>query len=87
MKKILYPCLLLLMACNTPKQKGLVYFNDFESIKGWAPINLSKKIAHSGIFSNKLDSGHVYGATFKELFREISDDKLVKVKVSFWAYI
>jgi hypothetical protein len=87
MKKIIYPCLILLFACNTPRQKGLVYYNDFESIKGWAPLALSKKTAHSGIYSNKLDTAHAFGVTFKQLFRELSDDKLVKVKVSFWTYM
>ncbi len=87
MRKIACFCLILLCACNVPKQKGLVYYNDLESIKGWTPINLSKKYAHSGIYSNKFDSVHVFGLTFSQLFREISDDKVIKVKLSFWAYL
>lgn len=87
MKKIIFSCLILLCACNMPKQRGLVYFNDLESIKGWTQVNLSKKYAHSGIYSNKLDSEHDFGLTFKQLFKEISEDKIIGVKVRFWAYI
>jgi hypothetical protein len=87
MKKIIFLCLVALTACNTPKQKGLVYFNDFDAIKGWAPVNLSKKVVHSGLYSNKIDSSYVYGMTFKQLFREVSDDKIIKVKASFWTYL
>jgi hypothetical protein len=87
MKKLIYGCLILLSACSVPKQKGLVYFNDMEGAKGWVPINLSKRYAHSGIYSNKFDSAHAFGITFRQLFREISDDKIIKVKLSFWAYM
>lgn len=76
-----------LAACSEQKQKDMVYFNDFESIKGWAPFNLNNKIVHSGNFSNKLDTAHIYGATFKLPFKEIADHKIVKVKVSFWAFM
>lgn len=87
MKKLLFGCVVLLMACNAPKQKGLVYYNDMEDAKGWLPIQLSKKYAHSGMYSDKFDSTHAFGITFRQLFREISDDKVIKVKVSFWAYM
>ena len=87
MKKIICLCLVVICACNAPKQKGLVYFNDFDAIKGWTTVYLSKKIVHSGLYSNKLDSSHIYGMTFKQLFKEISDDKIIKVKASFWVYV
>jgi hypothetical protein len=87
MKKLLFITLVLLTACNSQKQKGLVYYNDYESIKGWVPATLSKKIAHSGIYSNQLDSTHIYGAGFRQVFKEISENKVVKVKVDFWTYI
>jgi hypothetical protein len=88
MRKITCICLIVLLAsCSVQKQKGLVYFNDFESVKGWAPIWLTKKIAHSGLFSNQVDSTHIYGASFKQLFREISDNKIVKIKASLWLYL
>jgi len=87
MKKLLFATLVLLTACNSQRQKGLVYYNDYESIKGWAPVTLSKKTAHSGIYSNQLDSIHVYGAGFKQVFKDISENKVVKVKVNFWTYI
>ena len=79
--------MVLLCGCGMPKQKGLVYVNDLESIKGWTQLNLTKKIAHSGLYSNKFDSSHVYGLTFNQLFRELSDDKITKAKVSFWIYM
>lgn len=68
----------------TPKQNGLVYFNDFESIKGWAPAYLNKQPHYSGEYSNKLDSVSIYGATFKLRFKDISDLPVKKVKISFW---
>jgi len=87
MKKIIYAFLFFSVACTPPKQKGLIFFNDFESIKGWASVCLSKKVVHSGIYSNQLDSTHVYGESFKAVFKEISEDKVVKVKVSFWTFM
>jgi hypothetical protein len=85
MKKIIYPLLMILAACTQTKQTGLVYYNDFESIKGWTAGNLSSKYAHSGIFSNELDSIHMYGITFIQPFHEISTEKVGRVKVSMWA--
>jgi hypothetical protein len=88
MKKIICASLILFCACNHPtQQKGLVYYNDFESTKGWIDLNLSKKVSHSGMYSNKFDSTHSFGITFKQLFKQISDDKIVKVKISFWAFL
>ncbi|MGP8217539.1 MAG: hypothetical protein ACLQQ4_18365 [Bacteroidia bacterium] len=87
MKKIICACVILLCACNPQKQKGLVYFNDFESIKGWAPVNLSKKYFHSGMYSNKIDSVNTFGLTFRQSFWQISEDKIARVKVSFWTYL
>jgi hypothetical protein len=86
-KTICLSLIILLAACNHPRQKGLVYYNDFESIKGWTYVNLSREKAHSGIYSNKLDSSSVYGETFRQHFFEISDAKVVKVKLSLWAYL
>ena len=89
MKKKLYPLLFaaLLIGCSKPTQKGLVYFNDFESIKGWTDILLEKKPVHSGIYSNRLDSVHVYGENLKLTFREIAPAILKKVKISVWVFI
>ena len=88
MKRIIYPCLMLLMACtHSEVQSGLVYYNDFESVKGWTDINLDNKHAHSGVFSNKLDSIHIFGLTFKQLFKEISTEKIGRVKISMWAFM
>lgn len=89
MKKIL--CTLLVasafIGCSKHKQKGLVYFNDFESIKGWTDILLDKKPVHSGIYSNRLDTGHVYSENLKLYFKEISDHMVHKVKISVWVFI
>ncbi|HXP49946.1 MAG TPA: hypothetical protein VN922_08335 [Bacteroidia bacterium] len=88
MKKIICASLVLLCACNhATQQKGLVYYNDFESTKGWIDLNLSKKVSHSGMYSNKFDSTHTFGITFKQLFKQISDDKIVKVKISYWVFL
>ncbi len=77
---------ILLLACFgcAPKQKGLVYFNDFESLKGWGPAYLNKQPHHSGEYSNKLDSNSIYGVTFKLRFKDISELPVKKVKISFW---
>ncbi|HWY38837.1 MAG TPA: hypothetical protein VNY73_09780 [Bacteroidia bacterium] len=88
MKKVL--CLLFianLIGCSGNKQKGLVYYNDLEGIKGWTDILLEKKPVHSGIYSNRLDSVHVYGENFKLSFKEISEHILKKVKISAWVFI
>ena len=89
MKKIISLCLLLSFAgCkNSGKQKGLMYYNDFESIKGWADVLLEKKPVHSGIYSNRLDTVNRYGETLKLTFKEISEKLIKKVKVSYWVYL
>ncbi|HTA27604.1 MAG TPA: hypothetical protein VK809_07445 [Bacteroidia bacterium] len=90
MKKIhtgLYLVLLMIVGCAGPKQDGLVYFNDFESVKGWAPIYLSRWPVHSGRLSNKLDSNHAYGLSFWLPFSQVSPKKLKAVKISAWVYL
>jgi hypothetical protein len=81
--------LILLGSCHSgTKQKGLVYYNDFEEIKGWAPgYNLTKAPVHSGIFACKLDTAHVYGPTLRLRFDEISPLPIVKLKYSMWCYL
>jgi hypothetical protein len=79
----------LLTDCNRGlKQKGLVYTNDFENMKGWAPqINLTKYPAHEGVFAGKLDTAHLYGPTLKLRFEDISPLPVRKLKYSMWIYI
>ena len=73
--------LLFAVSCK-PKQHGLVYYNDFESIKGWSPAYLNKSNHVSGEYSNKLDTSNVYGVTFKIKFKEVTDLKIKKLKIS-----
>jgi len=84
-------CFLILFALSgcfrNNKQKGLVYYTDFEGVKGWTQTLFSKNPVHSGVYSNRLDSTHHFGLTLKLLFREISDKPVKKVKISFWAYL
>jgi hypothetical protein len=94
MRTIIYllPFLLIISACSrtTAKQKRLVYYNDFENIKGWTnpPLVLKKHIAHSGVYSNKLDTGvAMYGGTFRLKFKDIIATKIKKVKLSFWVLL
>ena len=85
-----YLLVILMLGCKQPeqpKQQGLIYLNDFETIKGWDPVNLSKWPVHSGMFSNKLDSIHPYGLGFALPFKEISPRKLKTVKVTEWVYL
>jgi hypothetical protein len=79
----------LLSDCNKGlKQKGLVYANDFENMKGWAPMmNLTKYPAHEGVFASKLDSAHLFGPTLKLRFEDISPLPIRKLKFSMWIYL
>jgi hypothetical protein len=81
--------LLLLSSCGSgSKQKGLVYFNDFESSKGWVPgLNLTKYPVHSGIYSYKMDTAHTYGPTLRLKFEDISPLPIRKLKYSMWCYL
>ena len=90
MKKNLYLLLavtLLLASCSHPKQRGLTFVNDFESVKGWSDVLLATGPVHSGKFSNRLDSLHPYGLTFSLPFKNITPLHLRKVKVSMWVYL
>ncbi len=81
---------LLYAGCRSSKGKqgGLIYFNDFEEIKGWVKdLNLAKMPAHSGVFSNKLDTAHQYGQTLRLRLREVDPSPLRKVKGTFWCYV
>ena len=78
--------LLFIVSCSAPKQQGLVYVNDCESIKGWQDIQLTRWPVHSGWLSNKLDSIHLYGIQFRLAFKDISPKRLQKVKISLWVY-
>ena len=79
--------MIVLASCTQIRQRGLVYYNDFESIKGWTAVNLSSTFSHSGTFSNKLDSTHMYSLAFTQSFNEISTEKVGRVKVSMWAFM
>ncbi len=88
-KSYVWILVLLVIGCQAPKepkQAGLVYLNDFEAIKGWVPVNLTRWPVHSGLFSNKLDSAHQYSLGFGVPFKEVSPRKLKTVKVSEWVY-
>ena len=87
MKRIIYPCLILLVACSQPKQGGLIYYNDCESIKGWTTVTLSKEHAHSGVYSNKVDTIHPYGLVLRQTFKDISPEKISVINASMWVYI
>ena len=67
-------------------QRGMIYFNDFETIKGWNDNYLSKRPTHSGLYSNCLDSTHSYGSTCRIPFREVWSKPIKKIKINFWAY-
>ena len=70
------------------KQKGLVYFNDFESVKGWVPgVSVSKYPVHSGTYSYKMDTAHPYGPTLRLKFDDISPLPVRKLKFSMWCFL
>src|SRR5690242_20001520 len=77
----------LLYGCKSDKQKGLTYFNDFESIKGWTNVLLAANPVHSGKYSNKLDSNNLYGLTLSLPFRQITPLHIRKAKVTVWVYL
>ncbi len=79
-----------LSACQNKqnKQHGLMYYNDFESVKGWVKdIYLVKQPVHSGNLSERLDSGNIYGQTLKLKLKEVDPSPLRKVKYKLWCYI
>jgi hypothetical protein len=85
-----YLLIFLTVGCEKPKepkQMGLLYLNDFESIKGWAPVNLTMWPVHSGLYSNKLDELHEYSLGFASPIKDISPRRLKTVKVSEWVYL
>jgi len=81
--------LLVCASCNhSSKQKGLVYFNDFESCKGWTPgINLCKFPVYSGVFAYRMDSVHTFGPTLRLKFDDISPLPIRKVKYSMQVFL
>jgi hypothetical protein len=87
MKGFIYLGLILVVGCSQPKQGGLVYYNDCETLKGWNTANISNEQAHSGTYSNKLDSIHEYGLTLRQSFAEIANEKIKTIKVSVWVFI
>jgi hypothetical protein len=78
--------ILLCFACSS-KQNGLVYFNNFDNIKGWEPALLKREPRASGQFSNKLDSTSKYSLTFKLPFIKLSEWKIKKVKVGLSVFM
>lgn len=88
MKAFLTFCIMLIFfSCNNNKQQGLVYFNNFESIKGWSKLQLEKTTVHSGVYANQLDVENPYGETFELPFKEIAEQQLKKVRVKFWTLL
>ena len=89
-KWVLIGTVIIVAGCssNNIKQSGLVYFNDFESIKGWGGdmSRLTDYKAHSGHYSSFVDSINPYSYTFKLLFKDISPDKIKGVNYSVWCY-
>lgn len=84
-------CLLFLVllcaGCIFNQTTGLIYEYDFENLRNTNPLFLSKAQAHSGIYSNKLDTSFIFGKTFALKFKYISKEKVRKVKISFWVYL
>ena len=85
----LISALILNQGCK-PKlqQKGLVYVNDFENMKGWSPkINLTKFPVFEGTYAGKVDTAHAFGPTLQIRFDEISPLPVRKLKYSMWIYL
>ena len=72
-----------------PKQEGLRFFNDFESLKGWAKaptmITLAKGTAYSGNYALRMDTMAAYSQAFQLKFKDISNKPIKKVKFSVYA--
>jgi hypothetical protein len=69
-------------------QKGLVYANDFEDVKGWIHgLGLCTYPVHSGSWACRMDTLHPYGPTVHLRFDEISTQPLKKVSYSIWCFL
>jgi len=86
---LIYSTFLALCSCHSKEtQNGKVYFNNFESVKGWDPaMNLCTYPVHSGGFSIRMDSIHTFGPTLRLKFEDISPTPVRKVKYSIWCYL
>jgi hypothetical protein len=96
MKKNLHYALLLVImvviaACseNKPAEREpgtMLVANDMENMSWINLQTLSKKMAHSGRFSSKLDSLTEYSFGYSNTFSNLSDTLPFSVDVSVWIY-
>lgn len=73
-----------LFGCSeAPKQQGLYFYNDMETIKGWANVwGLTDQNKNSGEYALKLDTVQPYSYGFKIKIKDISKKPVRKVKYS-----
>jgi hypothetical protein len=97
MKKNLHYVLLIMVmvvfaACSGNKQNGegepgsILISSDLEH-QGWMNQNtLTKEVAHSGMFSGRLDSLNQFSYGFSNSFNNLSDTLPTSVDVSVWIF-
>jgi len=78
----------ILVACNNKsKNNGTTFTNDLDNVKMWNnPVNLVKGIAHSGVYSCKLDTSNIFSYGFNSILGDVLTKLPKKVNVSIWAY-
>ena len=87
----------ILFSCNEREKKVTRYTNDLEKVnefsnavgdaKLWgSPESVVKDVAHSGVYSSKLDSSNIFGFGFKSVFENILKSSPEKVNVKVWVY-
>lgn len=89
MKNILFfGGLFLLLGCsNEELSKNDSYVNNMECIDCWRNSNtLTKEIAHSGLYSSKLDSASEYSVTFEIPVKNMNAKSLKKAIIKLWVY-
>jgi hypothetical protein len=96
MKKNLHYALLLVVmvvfaACSGNKSAerepgSILVKSDLENLAWINQNTLSKDVAHSGMFSSKLDSLTEFSYGYSSTFNNLSDTLPVSVDVSVWIY-
>lgn len=78
---------IMLFSCSNTEKQEKTITNDMEDAKTWGTASLVvKDVAHSGVYSCKLDSAHIYSAGVQSAFKKILNVLPKEVKVKVWVY-
>lgn len=72
---------------NASTAAKLVFSSNMDCFDCWSNTSTLKSgIAHSGLYSSKLDSSTEFSYTFTQQYKYISPNKVSKVNVTIWGY-